>query len=115
MGLAMTENCDQSISFFGRVIEQDSVIRAPYANGQVMKAAKVTSTDIRFRHVMTSRKNSIPNSREINLDSFRSYIDQDNVKPCLPRLEHHTKIILSGEGSLDGETLNSLKMLVRSC
>ena len=64
------ENCDEPVTLFGGVVEQDGVVCTLAGRRQVCKTSFVASPDVLFRNVVAACENSISDSSQIDLDIF---------------------------------------------
>lgn len=110
MILGRTENRDQAVSLFRRVVEQDSVVGALYCSRKISGTTEIPASDILRRNVMASSKNAIPDSCQINLDTLGADVHQHDFETDTSRLKHHEEIVLPSESCLDSETLSILQM-----
>jgi hypothetical protein len=107
------ENRDESVSLFGGVVEQDGVVGALHRCRKILEASPVAPSDVALRDIMASRKNSVSDSSQVDLNIICPDVDQHDLETTNARIGHHSQIVLSGQRGFDREALMLADMLLR--
>ena len=97
---------------FGRVVEEQGVIRSLHSDRESSQTALVPSPNIALRNIMSAAENALPDAGQINLHVFGPDVNEHDLKTEGPRPNHHFEIVFSGERSLDREALSPLQVLI---
>lgn len=65
------------------------MIRSLDGSRQILQATKVASSDIRWRHIVTSGQYSVSDSCQVDLDILSADVDEYNLESESPGLKHH--------------------------
>ncbi len=95
MKTEFVSSTDKLVALIIGVVEKDHNIRQFACLWQVLKAASITTSHIRLRHIMATTLNAVGNSCQIDLNIPGPNVNQIDAKSSLPCIRHDSQVILS--------------------
>src|SRR5450631_2614900 len=89
------------------------MVRSLDGNWQICETAFITAPDVFRWNIVTSRQDPISDSRQIDLHIFRANVDQHDLEPSPPRVQHHPQVILPRQRGFNGEAFSLRQMFAR--
>jgi hypothetical protein len=89
------------------------MVRSLDGNWQICETAFIAAPDVFRWNIVTSRQDPISDSRQIDLHIFRANVDQHDLEPSPPRVQHHPQVILPRQRGFNGEAFSLRQMFAR--